>query len=86
MSREKEKLEGFLIGSLVGGLIGGALALLYAPTSGRRLRRDLSRKTEDFIDDASEYWEKGKEKAEGFYKDGKRKADTLLDETKRKLG
>jgi gas vesicle protein len=86
MSRDKEKLEGFLIGTLVGGLLGSALALLYAPVSGKRLRRDLSRKTEDFIEDASDYWERGKERAETFYKDGKKKADSIVDDAKKKLG
>jgi gas vesicle protein len=43
MSRNNEK-KGFVLGALFGGLVGSVAALLLAPKSGDRLRRDLSRK------------------------------------------
>jgi gas vesicle protein len=85
MSKAREKRDGLLIGTLIGGLIGSALALLYAPTSGKRLRKDISRKTEDFLDDANEYWEKSRSKAEEYYKDGKKKVDSFTKDAKKQL-
>jgi len=59
---------GLFIGLLLGGAIGGAIALLYAPKSGKHFRNDLSRKTNEFIDDskrkANEKWTEVKEKTE----------------------
>ena len=35
------KASGFLTGILLGGLLGGVTALLYAPYSGRKMRKVL---------------------------------------------
>lgn len=40
MSQEKS----FLRGLLLGGLVGAVAALLYAPKSGKEMRRDIKRK------------------------------------------
>ena len=39
MSSDKSK--GLLFGFLAGGVIGAVLALLYAPKSGKELRKDI---------------------------------------------
>ena len=44
----------FIAGLTVGTLIGATTALLLAPQSGRRTRRELARKAERLGDDASE--------------------------------
>jgi len=44
MSRHCSGKKGFALGALVGGLVGGVTALLLAPKSGDRLRKDLARK------------------------------------------
>lgn len=50
--------RGFLMGALVGGAIGGIVALLFAPKSGRELRRDIADKTEEVYDKAQKYFTK----------------------------
>ncbi|MEY3385668.1 MAG: hypothetical protein RIR53_479 [Bacteroidota bacterium] len=50
--------RGFLMGALVGGAIGGIVALLFAPKSGRDLRRDIADKTEEVYDKAQRYFTK----------------------------
>jgi len=39
---------------LIGGLIGAGIALLYAPQSGRRTRRDISRFSRHVADEAKD--------------------------------
>ncbi|MFN4984781.1 MAG: YtxH domain-containing protein [Ignavibacteria bacterium] len=47
--------KGFLVGAVVGGAVGAVLALLFAPKSGRELRRDIADKTGELYDKASHY-------------------------------
>ena len=44
----------FIVGLTIGTLIGAASALLLAPQSGKRTRRDLARRAERFTDDAAD--------------------------------
>lgn len=67
----------------IGGLIGGATALLFAPTTGKKLRRKISDRAEDLYEDTQEYLEKGKDKAEDFYRDGKKKVTNIVDDAKK---
>ena len=57
---------------LLGSAIGGAIALLYAPESGKHLRRDISRKTNDLI-------KEGKKKSNELWNDAKEKAGSIID-------
>jgi gas vesicle protein len=57
---------------ILGGVIGSALALLYAPESGRHLRRDIKRKTNDLIED-------GKKKAQDTWNDARETAESALE-------
>ena len=83
MNHENKNISGFLTGFLIGGLVGGLIALLYAPVTGKRLRRKISNTKDDLVDDVSEYYEAGKEKAEDFFKESKKKAETIIDEAKK---
>ena len=62
-----KKTKGIFLSFLLGGVIGSAIALLYAPKSGKNLRNDISRKTNKLIDEGkkktSETWHDAKEKA-----------------------
>lgn len=53
-SRQQNPFAGFLAGAVVGGLAGAVLALLFAPKSGKELRRDLADTSEDLIGKAKE--------------------------------
>ena len=78
-----DKASGFLLGVMVGGLIGGITALLLAPTSGKKLRRKISDRAEDFYEGAQEYYETGKEKAEELYHGGKKKVSNIVEDAKK---
>jgi len=78
-----EKLGMLVVGIFLGGLIGSAVALLYAPTSGKKLRKKIAEKTDDIFDDAQDLYDSSKEKAEGLLKEGKKKAADLIDDAKK---
>ncbi len=65
-------IKGLLTGFLIGGAIGGAIALLYAPKSGKLLRDDISRKTNELIGE-------GKIKSEQLWNDTKEQVGSTLD-------
>ncbi len=50
MFRHRKKRKGFLIGAFFGSVVGGISALLLAPKSGKKLRKDISRKYHDVSD------------------------------------
>jgi len=83
MARENKNIGGFLVGVVVGGVVGGLTAMLLTPWSGRKLRKNISRKTETIIDDVNSYVEAGKEKADELFKEGKKKADSIISEAKK---
>ena len=82
-NNDNEKASAFLLGAFIGGLIGGATALLFAPTSGKKLRRKISDKAEDFYEDAQDYYESGREKVEEIYKEGRKKVTDIVEDAKK---
>ena len=50
MFRRRKKGKGFIIGAFFGSVVGGISALLLAPKSGKKLRKDISRKYHDVSD------------------------------------
>lgn len=63
-----KRTGGFLLSFLIGSAVGSAVALMYAPKSGRLLRNDISRKTGELIDQGKKLtydtWNGAKETAE----------------------
>ena len=51
---ESQTLEGFGIGLLTGAFIGVAIALLYAPKSGKETRQLIKDKTTEVVDTVKE--------------------------------
>lgn len=51
-----------LISFLIGGIVGAGLALLLAPQSGRRTRRQIADIAEDVVEYTSDYAKKLKDK------------------------
>jgi len=82
MSRDNNLSKGLLIGFLTGGIVGAAVALLYAPKSGKELRGDLKAKADEYLNDAEEHLEVAKEKAVEIINDGKKKGEKLISEAK----
>ena len=86
MEDDNKMAKGLMLGFLAGGAIGATIALLYAPKSGRELRADIKHKTDEFIDDTSEYMQIAREKAENLINEGKRKSELLIQDAKKKAG
>ena len=73
----------FVTGVIVGGVVGSLTAMLFAPMSGKRLRRKITTATEDLIEDVNDYVVTGKEKADELLKEGKKKAESILHDAKK---
>ena len=78
MSQENNFGSGVLIGLLAGGAIGAALALLYAPKTGKELRQDIKSKTDVYLDEADKYIADAKDRAIHLINDGKKKSEKLI--------
>jgi len=66
-----KKVNGVLLSFIIGSAVGSAIALLYAPQSGKNLREDISRKTNELIDDGKKLtydtWNGAKDVAESTF-------------------
>jgi len=67
-----KKINGLFISFMSGGIIGSAIALLYAPESGKHLRSDISKKTNKLI-------KEGKKKTRNLWNDVKEKAESTIE-------
>ena len=76
--------KGLLLGFVTGGIVGAAIALLYAPRSGKELRNDIKMKKDELLDDTSEYLQIAKTKATDLINEGKRKSEELISDAKKK--
>lgn len=81
MKRRKDKLNGFFIGLFVGSIAAGTTAMLYAPMSGKKLRKTIARKKDDMVEDLNEYIETGR----GYIEDTRKKATDILQQAKSKI-
>lgn len=82
MSKESNLSKGLLIGFLTGGIVGAAIALLYAPKSGKELRNDIKNKSNEFLDEADKFVDGAKEKAAAMINEGKQKSEKLVADAK----
>lgn len=89
--------KGLLVGFLTGGIVGAAVALLYAPKSGKELRSDIRNTADEVMVDAEKYLEtakikanevvnEGKKRSEELISDARKKAEALLKDTEKVLG
>jgi gas vesicle protein len=67
---------------LFGALLGAGLGLLFAPQSGERTRRDLSRRARQLRDDAEERWDDLRDEVEDRGRRIKEGAQEWVDEVK----
>lgn len=86
MSEERGVAKGLFLGFLAGGIVGGVLALLYAPKSGKELRQDIRNKKDEMLDDAEEYLDIAKHKAQDIINEGKKRSEELISDAKKKAG
>lgn len=73
--------EGIRIGGafIIGGLIGAAIALLYAPKSGKETRRDISRTVGKVKKEATDIIEDTIESINRFARDVREKAEDIIE-------
>ena len=84
MAEENNFGKGMVIGFIAGGALGAALALLYAPKSGRELREDIRGRTDEALDEAEKYIAEAKDKAIDLINEGKKKSEKLIKEAREK--
>ena len=71
-----------LVAFLFGAIVGAAVALLYAPKTGKETRAHLKRITEDFVEDAGEKGVEFREKGKKFIEEGKTKVSEIVEKGK----
>lgn len=83
--------KGFAIGALFGGLVGGITALLFAPKSGDKTRKeivnkyhDVSEKAHCMLENVCDQTSELIEKAKDIASDAKDAASKLLKDKRRK--
>jgi gas vesicle protein len=76
--------KGLLIGLLTGGAVGAALALLFAPKSGRELRSDISDMTNQYIDKAGDILNTANERSREIINEGRTRAESFIDDAREK--
>ncbi len=77
--------KNFVIGAASGATIGALVALLFAPKSGKKLRRDIAHKKDVIVKDTGKFLRKAKHQAEDIIIDSKRKAESVINDAKRKV-
>jgi len=79
MASESGKAGGFMLGILVGGLVGSAVAMLYTPMTGKKLRKQIAKTTDNLLEDVNDYIDA----ANDMIKERSKQAESLIDEAKR---
>ena len=62
LHEENNQGVNILVSFLIGGIVGAGLALLFAPQTGRKTRRQIADLAEDVAGSASDYVKKLKDK------------------------
>lgn len=81
---DNKTTKGLLLGFITGGIVGAAIALLYAPKSGKELRHQIKNKKDELLDDTSEFLQIAKTKAADMVNEGKRRSEELISDAKKK--
>lgn len=81
MAKDKKQTSGLLKGIMVGGAIASAVSLLFAPKSGKKLRRDIRRKSKKMYRDAEAGIETAQEKAGDIIEGTGERIEDLRDKT-----
>lgn len=87
MSRDNDGLaRGLFIGFLIGGIAGAVAALLYAPKSGKELRSDIRKKTDELSDEMTGYLRSAQSKTTEMINKGKDLSDEVVANAREKAG
>jgi gas vesicle protein len=78
MSQDNGYVKGLFIGLLAGSAVGALVALLYAPKSGKELRKDIKTKTDEYYDETEKFIADAKVKAKDMMNEGKKRSEQLI--------
>jgi gas vesicle protein len=78
MSQEKHFMRNSFLRFMAGCTIGAITALLFAPTSGKRLRRQIKNKSDEYYEDLEDIISDAKLKAKEIINDGRKKSEELV--------
>jgi gas vesicle protein len=80
------QIEGFIKGIILGGVFGAVIGILYAPQSGRKTRKEISRKAEELLSKAKEEYEAALKKSSKAYESAVKELKHLESYTIEKVG
>lgn len=78
--------KGLLLGFIAGSVLGAVTALLLAPKSGKELRGDIKKKTDELKEATQAQLMKAKAKAEDLVNEGKKRSEEMVSEARRRAG
>ncbi|MBN2367317.1 MAG: YtxH domain-containing protein [Calditrichaeota bacterium] len=88
----KEQGYSFFTGLMLGGAVAATFALLYAPKSGKKLRKDIRKKSGNLLNEAESRYKELQDMAEDVLSDTekrinmmKKNADTAIDDIMKKV-
>lgn len=61
-NNKEASIKNFMLGAIFGALVSAVAALLFAPKSGKELRKDISESTTKTLENTDEYFERAREK------------------------
>lgn len=61
-NNNEASIKNFMLGAIFGALVSAVAALLFAPKSGKELRKDISESTTKTLENTDEYFERAREK------------------------
>lgn len=85
MTNEKKCVQIFLGGLLTGGILGGITGILFAPKSGKKMRRVISKKADKIIGDAQKQMEDAAEVTANIISEAIKKAEALINDGIKKV-
>ncbi|MCS6807959.1 MAG: YtxH domain-containing protein [Bacteroidota bacterium] len=78
--------KGLTLGMIIGGAVGALVALLFAPKSGRELRRDIAERSGELYDKASVFAQEQSEKIGEYINEGRVRAEELVRNARQQAG
>lgn len=76
--RNEGRAEGFIIGALIGAATAAVASLLFAPKSGKDLRKDIKEGTNKTLENADGYFDTAKKRGTEIVEDVEKSASSYL--------
>lgn len=76
--RNEGRTEGFIVGALIGAATAAVASLLFAPKSGKELRKDISEGTSKTFENADGYLDTAKKRGSQIVEDVEKSASSYL--------